>query len=94
MGLVSLSRTYVYLMDRFYLVELSPSEIAELYDENPMKIFELIRDLVEDVLGSKVKHTKLYKTFLSHETGTALIEYMIDFEKGTMGIKVIHATTL
>ena len=86
-----MSYTYVYLMDKFYPIEFSLSEIAELYDEDHMKIFESIRGLIENVLESKVKRARLYKSFLSYKTGTILIEYMVSFEKGTIGVKIIHA---
>jgi len=78
-------------MDRFFPLELSLYELAGLYEENPMKIFELIKNLVEKVLGNKVKNVKLYKTFLNLETGTALIEYTVNFEKGSTSVKVVHA---
>jgi len=78
-------------MDKFFPLEISFGELAELYDENPMKIFELIKSLVENVLGSKVEYAKLYKTFLDLKQGIALIEYIVNFEKGSISIKVVHA---
>ena len=70
---------FVYLMDRFYELSLGFDELVRLYDEDPLKVFELIKPLVEEKVG-KVSDVRLYNSFLGNET--ALIEYMVKTESG------------
>ena len=71
-------------MDRFYRVNLPFDELVKLYDEDPLKVFELIKPLVEEKAG-KVSGVKLYNSFLGDEL--ALIEYMVKVEIGKLELR-------
>lgn len=87
------SKTYLYMSDLFRPLPYSFSEILEVWEEDRMKPFELVRDLVEEELG-KIRDVRLYGAYLDPESMTAVIEYMVDFRgegrRGTHGVKIVH----
>jgi len=57
------SKTYLYIGDLFRLLPLSFSEILEAWEEDVMKPFELVRNLVEEL--GWVGSVKLYGAYLN-----------------------------
>lgn len=55
-----------------------------------MKLFEMIRSLVEDELGV-IRGVRLYRSYFNSESMIAVVEYMVKFERGTVGVKIMHA---
>ena len=74
------SRTYLYMNDLFRPLPLSFSEILEAWEEDRMKSFELVRDLVEEELG-EIRSVRFYGAYLNSETMIAVIEYIVDFRE-------------
>ncbi len=64
--------TYVYLMDEFHPVDISFDKLVELYDKDPLEIFDLIKPLVERIIG-EIVNVEFYSSFLSRESGSVLI---------------------
>ena len=82
--------TYLYLYDILTPVELTFSELVQAFEEDPIKPYMLLKELVEEKTG-KVKDVKLYKSYFSPSTKTAVLEYFIKVEEGTLGVKIVHA---
>jgi len=84
------SGTYLYMSDLFRPLPYNFGEILQAWEEDRMKPFELVRNLVEE-LGEEVRSVRLYGAYFDPKTMTAVIEYMVDFRRGTYGVKIVHA---
>jgi len=74
------------LLDNFYSVDIPLDRLAELYDEDPLRIFELVKPFVERLV-SRIDDVKLYRSFLSRRSGSASIEYMVKTSLGGYALK-------
>ena len=50
------------MLDNFYSVDIPLDGLAELYNEDPLRIFELVKPLVERLV-SRIDDVKLYRSF-------------------------------
>ena len=77
-------------MDEFHMMDIPVGRLVELYNRDPLKIFELVKPLVEEKAG-RVGQVRLHDKFLDGETGSALLEYMVGVKNGEIGVKVIYS---
>ena len=82
--------TYIYLFDRFHPVEMPLSKIAQAFEEDPLKPFALLRELVEEKTGG-VKSVRFYGSYFNPSKQTAVLEYFVEVDEGTVGVKIVHA---
>ncbi|RLE99647.1 MAG: hypothetical protein DRJ63_04705 [Thermoprotei archaeon] len=91
---MSSSKVFLYLNDIFIKIPCSLSDILEAWDEDKLKPFELIRDIIESELGDVVD-VRLYDVYLNFEKMILVLDYMVDFQspqaKGTQCVKIIYA---
>ena len=81
---------FVYLLDRFYPLEVPLGRLVELYNEDPIELFDIIKPLVEGKVG-RVHDVRLYRGFVSRASGSAIVEYMVEVDEGEVGVKLIYA---
>jgi len=80
---------WLYLLDEFTPLDVDSQQLLEL-TESPYRLFELVRGVVEERIG-RVERVKLYKAYIDPATLELLIEYIVEFERGELSIKVIHS---
>ncbi len=76
-------------MDQFIETGLSSYNLAELYEENKLKPFNLVRDLIVRHIG-KVHDVKVYMTYFNPRKLTAVIEYLVETKYGEVPVKIIY----
>ena len=57
--LIEMSRTYVYFMDTFTELNLSFEELAEIFEKDKIKPFEIVKNSIKKDLG-EIKCVDLY----------------------------------
>ncbi|RLE86584.1 MAG: hypothetical protein DRJ67_06895 [Thermoprotei archaeon] len=70
-------------------VDLSFGELIELWKRDPTRLFEILRPLVEEMLGP-VKRVVEHATYFNPNGPVIVIEYMVEVEEGKVGIKILH----
>ncbi len=91
--LIEMSRTYVYLMDTFTELNLSFEELAEIFEKDKMKPFEIVKDSIKKYLG-EIKGADLYSSYFNPKTLTSVIEYLVESKVGKVSVKIIHAESI
>jgi len=81
-------KVFVYLLDLFIPLDLSPEEIMSSFEKDALKPFELVKDVVKRELGD-IKEAKFYNSYTS--SNGFLIEYLVDFRCGQASVKIICA---
>ena len=87
---MEMTKTYFYLMDIFKKLPYDFQDILEAWEEDPMKLFEMIRSVVEDELGV-IRDVRIYRSYFNPQNMTAVVEYIVKFKEGTVGVKIVHA---
>ena len=75
-------------MDQFIETNLSLYDLAELYEENKLKPFNLVRDIIARHIG-KIHNVKVYMTYFNPRKLTAVIEYLVETGCGEVPVKII-----
>ncbi len=88
-----MSRTFVYFLDSFDDIGISFTELAEMFETDTLKPFELVRNIVERELG-EIINVKLFASYLDIEKPIAVLEYIVVSKKGHVSVKIIHAASL
>jgi len=81
-------KVFVYLLDVFIPLNLSPEEIMSSFEKDVLRPFELVKDVVKRELG-EIKKVRFYNSYTS--SNGFLIEYLIDFRSGQASVKIICA---
>ncbi len=79
-------KVFVYLLDLFIPLNLSPEEVMGSFEKDPLKPFELVKDVVERELG-EIKEVRFYNSYTS--SNGFLIEYLVDFRCSQASVKII-----
>ncbi len=72
-------KVFVYLLDLFIPLDLSPEEIMSSFEKDPLRPFELVKGIVKRELGD-IKEVRFYNSHTS--PNGFLIEYLVDFRCG------------
>ncbi len=75
-------------MDQFIETSLSLYDLAELYEEDKLKPFNLVKDLIVKHLG-EIRSVKVHMTYFNPEKLTAVIEYLVETRYGEVSVKII-----
>jgi len=81
-------KVFVYLLDSFIPLDLSPEEIMSSFEKDPLRSFELVKDIVKRELG-EIKEVRFYNSYTG--SNGFLIEYLVDFRCGQASVKIICA---
>ena len=81
-----MTEVFVYVFDLFVPTDLRRSEVLKAFEEDRLKPFEFIREIVENRVKG-MKNAEFYDAIF-REDGF-LLEYMVDFASGRVAVKVI-----
>lgn len=81
---------YMYFMDVFIPLHLSPDTFLSLGDSDPNKLFEYVRNIVERETGP-VNKVKLIDRFIDTESISIVIEYVAVVKMGKIEVKLIYS---
>ncbi len=81
-------KVFVYLLDLFIPLNLSPEEVIGSFEKDPLRSFELVKDVVERELR-EIREIRFYNSYTS--SNGFLIEYLVDFGCGQASVKIICA---
>jgi len=82
-----LTDVFVYVLDMFIPTDLTRREVLKAFEEDKLKPFEFIREIVEDKGVRGIKSVQLYDTLFKGED--FLLEYTVDFANSKIAVKVI-----
>ena len=80
--------TWVYVLDEFKQLDIDEGRLFELAGNDPLKLFEIVRKVldIEDISGVRV-----YNTYFDPRSLELLIEYLVTCKLGEVSVKVIHS---
>jgi len=81
------TEVFVYVLDLFIPTDLTKREVLKAFDEDKLKPFEFIREIVKDNGVKGIKGVDLYDTLF--KGNDFLLEYTVDFANGRIAVKVI-----
>ena len=82
-----MTEVFVYVLDLFIPTDLTKREILKAFEENQLKPFEYIREIIEDKSIKGIKNVDLYDALIKEDN--FLLEYIVDFANGRIAVKVI-----
>jgi len=85
----NLETAYIYALDKFIQTDLTIKDVMVLFNSDPIKLVECIKDLIEEDFGTVEK-----VRFISCnvENGIMMIKYFVYTRYGRVPIAVIHIT--
>jgi len=83
-------KAYLYIMDKFIPLIISPSEFLELATDNPLKLFKSIKSIVEGEVG-QIYDVRVYGRFFDSENMDVVIEYLVRCRIGEVSAKIIYS---
>lgn len=78
---------FVYVLDRFIPVDLTKNEVLKAFEEDMLKPFDFIREIVENEMKG-IKKVEFYDSYFKRND-EFLIEYLVDFSNGRAAVKLI-----
>ena len=78
--------SFVYFLDMFIPVDLTPKEVADSFKEDELKPFELVGEIVERELEG-IRSVELLGSFSRKDE--LLIEYLVNFSGGQLTVKIL-----
>ena len=83
-------KAYLYIMDKFIPLTISLTEFLELATDEPLRLFKLIRSIVEDEVG-QIYNVQVYGRFFDSESMDIVIEYLVKCKIGKVSAKIIYS---
>jgi len=80
--------TWVYVLDEFKPVNISANELLNLLKEDPLKVFEVIKNALAGFIRD-AKSVKVYDIYREPSSSALLVEYIVECEAGRVSVKVI-----
>jgi len=81
---------WLYIFDEFRPLDLEPQTLFELARDDPLKLFEYVREVVEDYV-KEVRSVRVHRKFFDIETFDLVVEYIVECEVGTISAKIVHS---
>jgi len=81
---------WLYIFDEFRPLDIEPTTLFELAKDYPLKLFDLVKEIVEDYV-KVIKSVRVHKKFFDPETFGLVVEYMVECETGTISAKIIYS---
>ena len=82
--------TWLYVLDTFKPIDIDTGKLFELAEENPLKLFNMFRDVLEEYVKD-VKEVRVYDVYFDVKTFELLIEYIVRCKAGEVSVKLIHS---
>jgi len=81
------AEVYVYVLDVLHPTDLRKDEVKKAFNEDKLKPFEYVREIVEDRGITGIRKVEFYDALFDEDE--FLIEYMVEFNRGKIGVKII-----
>jgi len=81
------AEVYVYGLDVFHPTDLRRDEVKKAFNEDKLKPFEYVREIVEDRGITGIRKVEFYDALFSRDE--FLLEYMVEFGGGEIAVKII-----
>ncbi len=78
---------FVYVLDIFHPTDLRRDEVKEAFNEDKLKPFEYVREIVEDQGIGGIRNVEFYDAIFRGDE--FLLEYIVNFANGKIAVKVI-----
>jgi len=82
-----MTEVFVYVLDLFIPTDLTKREILKAFEEDKLKPFEFIREIVEDKGVKGVRSVEFYDALFKGDE--FLLEYTVGFANGRVAVKVM-----
>jgi len=81
---------WLYVFDEFRPLDLEPQTLFELARGDPLRLFEYVKDVVEDYV-KEIRSVRVRGKFFDPETLDLVVEYIVECEAGTISAKIIYS---
>jgi len=81
---------WIYIFDEFKPLDLDLATILELVNTDPLKLFAIIREVVEDYVKD-IENVKVHKVFSDPHNFELLVEYIVRCRLGEISVKLIYS---
>lgn len=81
--------TWVYVFDEFKPIDVDTNELFRLAEENPLELFEIIREILVDDI-KEIKDVKVHDIYFNPSSFELLFEYLVTCGLGEISVKIIH----
>ena len=83
--------TWVYVFDEFKPINIDTDELFDLFEKDPLKLFENVKEILAANDVKEIKNVRVYKIFHDRGGSELLIEYLVDCELGRISVKIIRS---
>jgi len=81
---------WLYIFDEFRPLDIEPPVLFELARDEPLRLFEYVREVIEDYV-KEIKSIKVHRKFFDPETFDLVVEYIVECEAGTISAKIVYS---
>jgi len=81
---------WLYVFDEFKPLDIEPPTLFKLAKENPLKLFDIVREVLEEYVR-EIKEVKVNRVFFDSSRFELLIEYLATCEVGVISAKLIYS---
>jgi len=82
--------TWLYIFDEFRPLDIEPPTLFELTRDDPLRLFEYVKEIVMDYV-KEIRSVKVLRKFFDSETFDLVVEYIVECEVGTISAKIIYS---
>jgi len=81
---------WLYIFDGFRPLDLEPPILFKLAREDPLKLFDYVKEVVEDYV-KEIRSVKVLRKFFDPDTFDLVVEYIVECEAGSISAKIIYS---
>jgi len=82
--------TWLYIFDEFRPLDIELPVLLRLARGDPLKLFDFVRDVVEDYVGV-IRGVRIHDIYIDSYTNEVLVEFIVVCDNGEISIKIIHS---
>jgi len=83
-------KTWVYVLDEFRPVDVEEKRLLEIVEEDPLKLFEAIREVLASDI-KEIRSVRVYDVYFNPSNSELLVEYLVKSELGEISVKFIYS---
>jgi len=81
---------WLYMFDEFRPLDIEPPVLFELARDDPLKLFDYVREVLGDYV-KEIKSVRVFRKFFDPETFDLVVEYIVECETGTISAKIVYS---
>ncbi|PUA33336.1 MAG: hypothetical protein B7O98_02605 [Zestosphaera tikiterensis] len=81
---------WLYVFDEFRPLDIESSVLLRLARDDPVKLFDIVRDVVEDYVGV-VRDVRIHDIYIDPYTHEVLVEFIAVCDSGEISVKIIYS---